>query len=230
MPAFFNWLLPPNVYFETLDAELDKKVMRIEAKVAVMRLRDFKKRMHRSSWDTTLWARFSQPAVLTYAANSSVRSEVVASIAMACETASWWAAKFSHPKDTAEETWTALYRRTYGAELRVERADRAQEIVTRTPHFYKTLYDEIVMPFRDQETASYKTCLHLWRLRVMAGKVLNVIRLIKAGFTFQGGATYLVAKVKKHSGMPLEDPSASRRYNFLTMVPAIVRALSRRWF
>lgn len=40
--------------------------------------------------------------------------------------------------------------------------------------------------------------------RRLIGKPLNVMRLIKAAFTFQGGARYLAWKIERHSGVKVE--------------------------
>ena len=35
----------------------------------------------------------------------------------------------------------------------------------------------------------------------MAGKLLSVLRLIKAAFTFRDGANYILWKIERHSGV-----------------------------
>ena len=87
--ALANRLLPPNVYHVRLAWPA------VAAKVAVMRLAAFRARMRRQSWDTTLWARFAQPAALLYARDAEARRAVVDAVATAWRTAAWWADRLS---------------------------------------------------------------------------------------------------------------------------------------
>ena len=50
------------------------------------------------------------------------------SAALAVISAADWAARLGPERGRAEDYWEALFRRTYGAELRVEKASRAQAI------------------------------------------------------------------------------------------------------
>ncbi len=43
-----------------------------------------------------------------------------------------------------------------------------------------------------------------WKLRILQGKVLSVLRLAKATLTFTGGVDYILWKVERHSGVRLE--------------------------
>jgi hypothetical protein len=51
-----------------------------------------------------------------------------------------------------------------------------------------------------------------WIVRTVQGKLLSVLRLMKAAFTFQGGADYLIWKIERHSGVKIELTPAQRRH------------------
>ena len=51
-----------------------------------------------------------------------------------------------------------------------------------------------------------------WRLRSLQGKVLSVLRLLKAITTFEGGVDYILWKIQRHSGVTVEvEPRLRRR-------------------
>jgi hypothetical protein len=51
-----------------------------------------------------------------------------------------------------------------------------------------------------------------WLLRRLQGKFISLLRLIKAAFTFQGGADYLIWKLERHTGVPIEATPKMRRH------------------
>jgi hypothetical protein len=181
-------LLPPNVYLVELAQPASA------AKVAVMRLAAFRARMRRQGWDTTLWARFAQPAALLFARDAETRCEVVASIATAWRTAAWWADRLSE----GDDRWAALFAATYGAELRVESAARAAAIARNAPELYAGI-DRLLPPVRPSP-AEIDAARHAWRRRHRVGRALNALRLAKAAMTFRGGMAYALAKVERHAG------------------------------
>ena len=54
-----------------------------------------------------------------------------------------------------------------------------------------------------------------WRLRRYQGKLLSVLRLMKAAFTFTNGASYLLWKIERHSGVTIEVKPWQRRHPIL---------------
>jgi hypothetical protein len=51
-----------------------------------------------------------------------------------------------------------------------------------------------------------------WQLRRMQGKLLSLLRLMKATFTFQGGMDYIAWKLERHTGVPVEVSPKVRRH------------------
>jgi hypothetical protein len=225
LSAAANRLLPPNVYFETLEGSIGEGVA---AKVAVMRLSAFLARMQPSTWDTTLWARFSQPALLLYARDDQARAATVRAISAAHETAAWWAARLSAPGATAQEAWQTLFTHTYGAELRVETAGgRAGQIVGRALPLYHALHEAWIAPIAVSD-AERQRAHRSWHRRRRWGKALNVARLTKAAFTFRGGIAYALSKIERHSGRPVDIKPWERRLPWLAAPAVLFRLIRQR--
>lgn len=231
--AVANRLLPPNVYH----VELVGTAGTILAKVAVMRLAAFGARMRPGAWDTTLWARFSQPVVVAHAADAAVRARVIGALGDAARAAAWWAARFA--PDGADHrgadrgadwraTWGALYARTYGAELRVEGLGRAGTILDAHPAHFEGLHAMLIAPLAKPGAAERRAAAAMWARRRLAGKLLNAARLTKAAATFRGGLAYALAKVERHTGRPVELSSWQRRWPALAAPVVFARLVWQR--
>ena len=218
LSALANRLLPPNVYRERIEGP-----PRVEAKVAVLSRAAFRARMRARALDTTLWARFAQPAVLVWARSADDRAAVVEAVTAAVEAAAWWAARLTPDPADADETWRTLFRHTYGSELRVEGGRRARDIVAAAPERYRRLHALMIAgrPAADRGAAA-----RAWRRRRLVGKALNAARLVKAAFTYRGGLAYALAKVERQSGRPVALAPWQRRWPWLA-APFVVWRLWR---
>lgn len=221
LAALANRLLPPNVYHEVLEGP-----PRVDAKVAVVSLRAFRARMDPRRLDTTFWARFCQPCVLVAARSEAVRAEVVEALAMAAAAAAHWALRLSPDPADAAATWRALFRATYGSELRVEGAGRADSIIAADPERWCRLHALLIAPAAHPRAGDPSAALAAWRRRRLAGKALNLLRLVKAAFTYRGGFAYALAKVERHSGRPVELRDWERRWPWLA-APVVMWRLWR---
>jgi hypothetical protein len=54
-----------------------------------------------------------------------------------------------------------------------------------------------------------------WTLVSMAGKPLNIARLAKAAFTFEGAARYAAWKIQRHTGIEIPVTPFAERYPLL---------------
>jgi hypothetical protein len=176
-------VVPPNVYYADADGSL-------RAKYAVLPLRLFAKWMTRETGNPYFWARFSQPSALVHVRDEKIKSKVIASIAQALQT-SFANARALTPSADALTIWKAGFSATYTTELRSEKSSRAGQIVDAYPEYYKQAAALLAAepPIHANQA-----------LRRFAGKLLSVLRLMKAAFTFQGGADYIVWKIERHSG------------------------------
>lgn len=236
LAALGNHLLPPNVgYHEWLH-----QGRTLRAKVAVLRLDQFQAGVAGQGLDTTLWARFAQPARLLWSRDRLAQQETVEAVAQAVTTASRWAALLGPAAGTASDYWDAVFARTYAAELRVEKSTRAASLAAHDPARYEQalclgwqqagagfLQDEtgLLRPDVDQEQRQRGE--QAWARRARWGKPLNLMRLVKSIFTFAGGADYVVWKVERHSGYRIALSDWQRRHPLLA-APLVLWTLWRR--
>lgn len=222
--ALANAILPPTVGYRQAEAA--------RAKIAVISADAFAGRMRPSSFDTTLWARFCQPAALLYARDDDAARTTVAAIADAVATGALWAERLGPDGGTPEDLWTALFRATYGAELRVEDGgDRGRSIYHQASGHFDAMLAPALAHARQKQgesgwrPASAGESRRAWRLRRLIGKALNISRLIKAAFTFDQKIEYIEWKVERHTGKPLELTAFQRRHPLI----AAPRVLWRLW-
>ena len=221
---FANRLLPPNVSY----VEESIAGSTLHAKVAVMSLSQFERGMLARSIDTTLWARFSQPCACVFARPRDGLAAVTAALRQATLTAAQWAAWLGPARGQALDYWRALYARTYGAELRVESALRGPELIDGESARYARLLpaawqslgiafdagaDGMLQPRLDGRVR--RQAVRRWARRRRLGKLLNLLRLVKAAFTFEGAMDYVVWKVERHSGVRIEPGPWQRRHPLL---------------
>lgn len=195
LSALANRLLPPNVYHVRLPAADGAPAQ--AAKVAVISLPAFEARMRRDSLDTTLWARFAQPAALVAARDAQTAARAAAAVARGLETAAWWADRLA-PGAQGAARWAGLFGATYGAELRAEGPERVARLLEAAPDLYAAL--DAARPPELPSGRELGRARRAWARRRLAGKALNVARLVKAAFTFRGGPGYLADKVMRHAG------------------------------
>jgi len=229
-------LLWPDVSYHELEAE----GATLRAKVASMTLAQFGRAATGRGADTTIWTRFVQPAALVWAASPSAREAVHRSVARAAETASRYAAAIGPPRGRPGAFWRALFRQTYAAEFRVEAAGREAQILGVDPQRYDRLLtaawragelgfegesDGEVEPALSPEDRASQ--LAAWRRRRALGKPLNLARLVKAAFTFQGAARYAAWKIERHTGLPVPLTPWRERHPILAS-PGVLWRLWRR--
>ncbi|MFA9200514.1 MAG: hypothetical protein ACEQR8_04890 [Cypionkella sp.] len=193
--------------------EWDTSAGRLRAKIATLALATFTRAARGQSRDTTIWARFVQPAALAWSADAGAQEDVAEALAAAAGTAARLAAALGPGTGTAEDYWRALFRATYRAEFRVERPGREDSILAvNADHFAGLLplaWEAQGIRFeRDGERltphldpAERARTLAWWRTRRRFGKPLNLLRLVKASTTFDGAARYAAWKIERHTGV-----------------------------
>jgi hypothetical protein len=223
-------LLPPNVLFLPANGPDN-----IGFKAAVMSLEAFRARLRPDGFDTTLWARFSQPSRLVWCRNDAVRAEVTEALADAGAAAAYWAVRLGPERGSSADYWTSLFRYTYGAELRAEGGGRGGEIYG----FAAARFDAVLAAAgeglahtkdgfcRTLSAADLARAHRAWRRRRRCGKLLNAARLIKAVFTFRGGVDYIVWKLERHSGAKISLSGWQKRHPLLA-APFVLPSLLRR--
>lgn len=214
--------LPPNVEYREFPD------LGVRAKVAIIELQAFADGVWTYSLDTTLWARFAQPCALAAVRDPQGRKAIEAAVGQAVATAAGWAAALGPPQGRPNDYWQALFAATYAAELRVEKTGRSGTILEHAEDRYAEILTEAweaqglgygkkkgVLTPRLTETER-KRARGDWRLRRWLGKPLNMARLAKACFTFEGAADYIVWKVERHTGVKLPLTPWRRKHPLLS--------------
>ena len=210
LSAALNWLLPPNVVQITAGGGAD----RLRAKVAIISRRQFTRRMRPEALDTTLWTRFCQPASLLHARDPDVERWVAVAVAEGMRTAVTWANQLCALGADVASRWRNLFWRTYRLELRPEAQDRPALLHDSNVEWF----DEVMRLAQVERGDTVPLC---WAPRRIFGKPLNILRLAKAAFTYDGGADYLVDKLQAHAGLTIVLSSWQRRHSLLA-APALI--------
>lgn len=234
--AFWNWLLPPNVFY----AEFPFQGKTLRCKYALLTLSDFDKGTSARWFHSYLWGRFSQPTAIAWCRNRETQNRVGICMAQAIVTFLNRALPNVPAKGSAQSLWQNALKLSYGTELRPESPARARQLIAHNADYYRTA-TEIAAPllnsnfsFSADSGYEYKADRRQrtlnkisWRLRSLQGKGLSLARLSKALFTFEGGLDYIAWKLERHSGEPVDIPDKVRRHPLL-FVWGMVWRLYRR--
>lgn len=211
--AFANRVLPPNVFY----LELPQAGGTLRCKYAVLTLEQFVAGTSPETLNVSLWARFSQPARLLWSRDPATADRVAESCVEAILTMLGNAAPLAAPSADAELLWRRAFEATYAAELRSETSDRAAELVRLDLARYQRVTGPALELLRERGPAlTGEESAALWRKRRRVGKLLNLARLAKATFTFQGALDYVLWKVRRHSGVELPVTDWQRRHPLLS--------------
>jgi hypothetical protein len=204
--------------------EWDHAGTRLRAKIATMSLARFAQAASGETIDTTIWARFVQPSALVWARHEDARAGVLAALEAAAITAARLAIAVGPARGPEAEYWRALFRATYRAELRVEPPGREEAILAANQAHFDGLLPAALnhadIPLmRDGAMLEprlgkreRRRILHWWNRRRRLGKGLNVMRLIRAAATFEGGMRYVAWKVERHTGLPVKISPLRERF------------------
>jgi hypothetical protein len=193
-----NRLLPPNVYY----LEIDFAGAKVRSKYAMVSLGQLERLVAPRTRHPYFWAR-----------DAAVEERVHRLLVQAILTLTGEAWPLSEARDPPEARWVRAFSETYRTELRAEGPERAQELYRTHAFRYDAIAGEI-----GAEAATgldRAVALRRWRARRIVGKVLSLLRLLKAAFTFQDGATYLASKIEQHSGVPVRLTDWQRRHPIL---------------
>lgn len=224
LPALFNRLLPPNVYY----LEVTVNGNRVRTKYAVISLQDLERGTSPRWFHSYLWGRFSQPCGLLYSRNDETSRRLQSLLAQAVLTFLTRVLPVLPERLDSAAIWQLGLALSYQAELRVEKPERAILLYESWEDHYRALtslvMDELPFDVKREQDAS-RLLYHIripprtrrlsrlgWLLRRFQGKLLSLLRLIKAAFTFQGGADYVIWKLERHTGVPIEVTPKIRRH------------------
>lgn len=206
--SLVSWLWPDVSYHEK---EIGGRIVR--AKVATMPLETFERAARGKTIDTTIWTRFSQPVRLLLADDDAINNRIESAVMASIVTASRFAAALGPSSGVPGDYWRALFAQTYGAEFRVERQGRGNSILAADPAYYdaalRHAWTQIGLIAPEPTAVLHpligdtmrKRSLRQWLVRKWAGKPLNIARLVKAAWTFDGATRYALWKIERHSGV-----------------------------
>jgi hypothetical protein len=227
--AAANRLIPPNVFpFQHCG---------LIAKYAVLSEVDFAALNRPEAPNVSVWARFSQPSRLVWAADDAAQGGIVAAVMEAPVTLFQLTLPMLAPDRDCpvNDIWREGFARTYRAELRAERTGRSGSIIDADPDRYYQLGNAALSLIAERmgvgpngEVPVYASRGRLrwrWRWLQWRGKALSVVRLAKAAFTYSGGIDYLAWKINRHAGADIVISPWMRRWPLaaaLVLVPRLM--------
>lgn len=227
LPALLNRLLPPNVYY--LEVVVDAQ--RVRTKYAVISLRDLERGTSRKWFHSYLWGRFAQPCGLLYSRDHDATRRVRQALANAVLTFLTRVLPALPERLDSTAIWQQGLALSYGAELRAEKPGRAVHLHESGRDHYAAITPLALaaLPYAIEIERDPAQPLYLirmprhtrilgrtgWWLRRLQGKLLSILRLMKAAFTFQGGMDYIAWKLERHSGEAIEVTPKMRRHPLL---------------
>ncbi len=208
----------PNVYY----AECVHEGQTLRSKYAVLPLSQFEQCVSEKTQNPYFWARFAQPCALIWG-QAAYYDRVVGAIQTAITTMLHNGLSLADGQTEHQELWLRALQATYGTELRSESADRARHILSTSPQWYDAVAraavgDDLAAVLDRVSDRQWAKGRARWKKRRLRGKALSVLRLIKAAFTFQGGADYLAWKIERHSGVAVKLSGWQRRHPILASV------------
>lgn len=232
-----NAWLPPNV--SPLQAHTAGG-QALQAKCAVLSLADLERGT--ALWfQSYLWGRFAQPSRLVYARDPHIERRIHLSLARAVvrflsQTVPCQAARFD-----SQALWQSGLALSYATELRPEAADRPAQLAQHDQEHYRRVTRAAASVIEVMQAgtggddylnvapaAVRQRMARRWKLRRIQGRTLNVLRLVKAVFTFENGVDYVAWKLQRHLGQPVEISPRVRRHPLIFGWPLLWRLLRQR--
>lgn len=235
---FWGSLLPPNVYY----AEKQMNGEALRCKYAVMTLRQFTRAARGFAVAPSIFARFAQPCRLIAPQNKQTEQDILRALEDANRTFHRRTLPLlKNHRITAEEIWQTGLSETYKSELRSEKKDRNASIYEAAPESFKertALYSQ-----KQPHTLSaaqedfYLAHVPFWKkllttintpIRRYGGKLVTLLRLVKAPLTFDGAVDYIVWKIERHSGQKLEPTTFQRNHPLIAGWPLLFKVLKNK--
>jgi hypothetical protein len=231
--AWLNRVLPPNVFF----LEADNEGVTVRAKYAVVALDSFVELMADTTRESYFWGRFAQPSAVVYTAAPEVGQRLAAAFATAVETFVRNALALVPARFSTRELWAEGLSHSYQSELRAEGPDRSAEIFAGAADYYEaaTRLALTAMPFpvvadgsawrADMPAEERARSLRRWRARRILSKLLTALRVLRNGYTAEGGVDYVMWKIERHSGHRFDEHWRDKPVPLF----ALLREMWRAW-
>jgi len=194
--------LPPNVYqiraCAVQTGQTDLSAPELRAKYALLSLKQFCHAMQHD-FHSYFWARFAQPCEIVYTRDQATRADLEGAFRQAAATFIRRALPMLPGQYSSRELWVQGLQLTYRCELRTESGQRADTLYNFNPDYYDRLSGQLAPSLTPSASARSRAPFSWW-LRRVQGKLLSVLRLLKAAFTFNDPLQYLLWKVERHTG------------------------------
>jgi hypothetical protein len=236
-------LLPPNVYHIHHEPDSsDTGTRESRAKYALLTLTRFQHAMQHD-FHSYFWARFAQPCEILFVRDEKTRQVLEHAFSSATDTFLKRVIPALGDQFSSNGLWTQGLLLTYQCELRTESGNRGESIYD----FNSAYYDKALAEFTRKnpgfaalaETESFHNqCKRQsrrlaplsWGLRRLQGKLLSLLRLIKAAFTFNDSLEYLLWKIKRHSGIYIEPSQRQLKHPLIFAWPLLWKLYRRGAF
>jgi hypothetical protein len=212
--AAANRLIPPNVFPFGHGG--------LTAKYAVLSEADFARECSPAARSVSVWARFAQPSRLVWAADDGARARAVEAVAQAAPTLFALTRPTLPPEARGDPlaVFGAGFALTYAAELRAERGGKPSALVEADPERYRQIGEAVPAALPEPAAGT-------WGRRQAQGKILTLVRLLKAGLTYADGIDYLAWKINRHAGTKIEVKPWQRRWPLVAGLILLPRLLRR---
>lgn len=222
MHSFFNYLLPPNVYY--IHLKENNKVF--EAKYNTITLVDLQRETSLSAMDIFTLGRFGKKLGLIYI-KPGYESSIIDCIYSAMFTNAWLTLFKMGTEFTLDEFIHSLLALSYSGEVRVERDTKIHELFEAGEEYYRYIYGKILDEFsvhtgivrgKKLKYLVYETPdeLKIWRERVnrfiKKSRYMSVMRWPKSIYTFGNYVDYLIIKIERTKGIKIELTPLERRF------------------
>ena len=236
--AALAWALSPNVY-QVCHGERPHEA---RAKYALMTLGRFERAMEHD-FHSYFWARFAQPSGLLYCRDDATHARVVAAISQAGATFVQRVVPCLPSAFTVAELVGTGLSMTYRCELRSEAPAHAAGLFGHNAAYYQSMVASLAMGnsafhpgseaghfLNDSTRAQVRRASITWWLRRGQGKLLSILRVLKAALTFTDGFDYLLWKIGRHSQSLIEPTPRQRKYPLLFGWPLLWQLYRRGSF
>ena len=235
--AWQGWmckLLPPNVYHIHHQSEKPgAQNQNLRAKYALLTLKRFHHAMQ-NDFHSYFWARFAQPCEVLYVRDETTQAVLTDAFNSASATFVRRVLPAMDDSFSSGELWTRGLSLTYQCELRTESSNRGESIYEFNPAYYDDVTNSYARKnavlsisesgnlYRNQSSSTARRISSFtWWLRRVQGKLLSVLRLLKAAFTFNEPLEYLLWKIERHSGLYIEPTPRQLRHPLIFAWPLL---------
>lgn len=239
--TFLNKLLPPNVYY--IETPYNESILR--AKYGIFTFNQFKKMASMDAFHPYLWARLVQPMRIVYLKDENIKIEIVKSIYSAITTLMINVAPQLKNEFNLKQFWIKALKLTYKTEIRPEGKSNILNIYNSNSDYLNEIAKNIleILPYPIQKKEKNEICQYnilignsvkcanafSWALKIVLGKLLSAVRLLKSLLTFENALEYGYYKLSKHTPNVII-PSMFRNNLFFSCLYLFLIGIKRKIF